>query len=342
MLERDSNVTANHHPEPAHEAGQIGTPVDTDALVVPQRVALRRLVLGRPKVRAFSYPVGRQDCIVWTSPAMSPIERHAPDEFGSLRGRSQGQVRLVRPSPAMLDAFLRLADAPGDRIRDYAAAWGPLAICRHGKPCTHNPFTSQRQLDPSAPDLCAPLGWNGKRGIEPVEAWRRYSRLARTIVAVSGQLGRGDTPEPAMLWDLRRLGTPGRAHVPTPAGANSELQRLAWPLLVAAINTWLMDGDMRPQMMLQSRRHGFHPLVRLASPWWCGTPSWGLFGTLGMMLANAVATTSHAICDGCGEPYRPKRMPAASRMRFCKKCRENGTADRVRQRQWRNGKGARR
>ena len=38
------------------------------------------------------------------------------------------------------------------------------------------------------------------------------------------------------------------------------------------------------------------------------------------------------VCDGCGDLYEPSRKPQPQRQHYCVRCREDGTAERVRKR----------
>ena len=86
---------------------------------------------------------------------------------------------------------------------------------------------------------------------------------------------------------------------------------------------WLVDGDVRPQVFpgpaLDSRLR-----LRLESPWWMRSPSWPLFGALGVALAQAVAGASFAWCFGCGSMYSPKRAPRDGEAHYCDRCRREG------------------
>src|SRR4051794_8106887 len=46
--------------------------------------------------------------------------------------RSEPAYKRVRADSRLLGQFVRLADAPGERILRFAKKWGLLGICRHG------------------------------------------------------------------------------------------------------------------------------------------------------------------------------------------------------------------
>jgi hypothetical protein len=329
--------------------------MDSDAIPVPEKIELRRLnpggvggrrrpagllrhfgsgrsgsteitiALHRPDRRktivpaVWSYPLGPQPFLVWRSARrVRSLDVHEDDFFGRI-GRSQGEVRLVRPSAPMLDEFLSLADAPPRRILAYAKTWGVLGICKHGQPCTHTPFTSRRQLSPRVEDRCAPLGWDGRGGFEPIEAWRRYAELADATLRVAEQLRNRRAPNAQDLWVLMdRRG--GQGPVPMPAESAADLQRIPWRILVAAVNRWIVDADLRPFVLPLDRLSGPVLRMRIGAPWWLGSPSWGLFGALGQEIVRRVSSTdvlNSWPCDGCGKLHARSRWPAQRRGCFC-------------------------
>src|SRR5205809_197357 len=88
----------------------------------------------------------------------------------------------VQPGAPMLTEFVKLRDAPAERIRNYAARWGLLFICEHGLPITHNPPQASLTDDGGWREEeggCAPLGFvetDGAVIYEPLEAWRGFAR----------------------------------------------------------------------------------------------------------------------------------------------------------------------
>lgn len=290
--------------------------------------------------------------LIWSSPEAKGHD----EDFFDVRARSQGKVNLRRASPEMLDGFLNLAEAPAERVLTYAREWGVLGLCSHGLPCTHDHFRNRRRVSPNREEPCFPLGWDGLGGQEPVAAWWRYARLARAMLSTASRLRRSKPElDPAELWTLRDSPTSaekrrhqgerrtqterrtqgerriqgerrtaqvgvwrredGRLLVAPDQG--QELCKHGWPLLARSVNRWLVDGDVRPWLVLRPHRAGPEPQIRLAAPWWLGSPSWGLFGALGMQLATAVGGTSYSQCDACGRAYRPVRMPAGGRGHYC-------------------------
>jgi hypothetical protein len=294
-------------------------PVDAEWLPVPERIDLE----PRAGVRVWQWWGPRtvgfdstyvQDCLVWSSGrARAPRSGDRRRAFFGPYGRSQGAVRLVPPGRGMLTGFVALADAPAAKVLAYARKFGPLGICPHGRPCTHTPFTSRRQLSPPATDLCAPCGWDGRGGVEPIAAWHAYARLAKTIQEVAAKL-RSDRLPDATEWKVLRQG-PSLGNVPS-----LKARRTVWPLLASALDQWIVDGDVRPWVTVSQAPWTPCAIIRLGSPWWLRTPSWPLFGVLGMALAQDAVGSSKAWCDGCGSLYDFRRWPRAGEYHYCPDC----------------------
>jgi hypothetical protein len=79
---------------------------------------------------------------------------------------------VVISAAGALDGFVRLGDAPGEEILQYARRWGVLQLCRHLKPCTH------------APAICTPAG------VEPLTTWQQYASEAQNILNRATELHR--------------------------------------------------------------------------------------------------------------------------------------------------------
>jgi hypothetical protein len=295
--------------------------MDMDALPCPAHVEVERRAGIRvwpwwgPRTRSFD-PTYVQDVLVWASPPLrAPRARDRREAFFGRYGRSQGGVRLRRPDETMLPRFVELADASAVSIRNYARTWGPLGICSHGRPCSHSAFTSRRNVPGDPP--CRPLGWDGEGGLEPVEAWRAYARRAGAILRAAERLRSGRVLE---LEDWKTLRAPSPVG-PTPP---RKATKLGWLLLLSTLNAWLVDGDVRPQVLPSANRPDFRLGLRLGTPWWMGEPSWPLFGAIGLALARAVTLASPMWCDGCGKMYAPSRAPRSGERHYCATCRRKG------------------
>lgn len=74
----------------------------------------------------------------WKTPAPTGEATRAGDAE-ALR-RRVGVPRFRKPTEGMFEGFLKLSDAPGEKILDFVRRWGPLGICEHGLPHTHWPL----------------------------------------------------------------------------------------------------------------------------------------------------------------------------------------------------------
>ncbi len=352
------------------ETGLLGRPIEAGWLPVPADVQEVRLEAfpsfmhhedhhfdGR--ARMANGLVTPEPFLKWTNAPTDPLR---PEPASTRDFADTARPRLVEPEAGMLDRFYGLAgeDVPAARVVAFARRYGILGICRHGLPCTHTPFSPERPMsyrpvrpsrEVSAPffgELCTPLGWDGHGGLEPVAAWCRYAQLARAILHVADHLRRGRTPALEALWVLRdhspaRLAGAvytaaqlrrrrARAEIvylveePPPA----RLQAIAWPAVVFAVNRWLVHGDVRPWMTYRLRNTAIQPRLYQTSPWWLDTPSWPLFGYLGLQLAAAVCSATHAPCEACGGPRK------AGQRRFCDKIECQRVAAKLRQQRHRS------
>jgi len=114
-------------------------------------------------------------------------------EGDRLTGRWGSGQRHATVTPGMLDAFLRLADAPDDAILGFAERWGVLRLCASGsaesdRDHEHHQGNKARQ---HAKELGVPVrgGWCdpalGRDDIdfmEPLAAWRNYAARAATLL----------------------------------------------------------------------------------------------------------------------------------------------------------------
>ena len=216
--------------------------------------------------------------------------------------------RFVQSARPLLEDFAALADAPADRIRDYARRWGVLYVCEHFKPRSHNPWTTS-----SAGCLHLRQGIDGGR--EPLLVWREYARRARAILRSVATL-RGEDQ-----LDAKRL-TDWFYCFPLEYPAASDYAQPTWLGVALAVNLWLGEAGLMglragaplapaPSVILDV---GFSPL----------------FGALGLQLLFAATGSSGlAICSNCGGPYFPRSRPRKNQRRYCRRdaCRRASRRD---------------
>jgi len=129
----------------------------------------------------------------------------------------------------VLDDFLTLSDRQTEAIRAFAAHWGPLGICRHGRPWTHS--LMYRSAIAKGP-VCSPTGVvkGGRNGWEKIEHWRDYSRQAKEMSLEAIALRNSRTREKRQLEHLfARVSTwLGWATVPFVAYEEADTEK-PWP-----------------------------------------------------------------------------------------------------------------
>jgi len=222
-----------------------------------------------------------------------------------------------------LGAFLRIKDTDG--VREFAQRYGPLALCAHGVPATHNPTID----DPVGIDRglgCRPIRRTTDDGedeyTEPVAAWLRLAAQARAILDVAASLHHNRRPD-ARSWRLAMgYGEDGTgATAPTPIDSERLADYREW--LSIEINGWLRLDPPRPVFRWRPR-----PDVVLV----CGT-----FGHIALQLAAACAGTADLMrCDSCRQPYvRKGRRAQAGRRNYCPGCRDSGAPQRDARRDFR-------
>jgi hypothetical protein len=232
-----------------------------------------------------------------------------------VNGRITGGT-LKAESPAMMEEFLRLADASPEKIRDFARHWGVLEICKHSLPRSHNP--------PGYP-LPDPVTWCNPRGFrdsrsncwEPLDAWRHFSRQFAAVLNIRARLEEGKVGK-SEDWKMA-LNNPDAPY--WKQNITAEHDRLAMRL-----NEFLRIGAVRPSV------HWFD-----YERWQAGLPmrGWsikltfgGLFGALASQLAFAVARTQGlAICSACARPFTPIKQLSNGRRHYCTDCKKASARD---------------
>ena len=153
---------------------------------------------------------------------------------------------------------------------------------------------------------------------EPLTGWQEYVEKfeAAVWVAYKNTLPEKCTPEE---WHL--IGGDGDE----------------WPVsaqalkLAETVNTWLRDGDVRPQVNQVKLEEKPLPYIQ------AGLGDYPLFGTLAWLLAEYIFSEQKlATCHGCSRPFHPKKKaPKRGQKSWCPKCKEDGTQNRIYQREYR-------
>jgi hypothetical protein len=227
----------------------------------------------------------REDELLWWRHVYHRPERDCGPECWGHEASAKG----------MLDSFVRLRDARG--VLNFARRYGPLAICEHRLPATHNWTATGRG--------CYPVGWEEGVCREPVALWLRYAQQAHALLGIAATLYQGKKiPEALEQVALDRYQGDGLAMAIARRDWHSTLSDL--------VGVWLAEAN-----------------ARLSLKWDAGAREWTLIlrGTTFTILATQLlyaVTRAHrlAICYGCGQVYlRGERAPKSGQRNFCPDCR---------------------
>lgn len=254
-------------------------------------------------------------------------------EGDSIRWKLWGHTKVREPSRAMLNEFLALHQAnSSDAFLKFARQWGVLVLTG-GK-------------------IPRPCGEAMPEGIEPIEAWKYFSRRASAVLNIAAALKEGklgdladwgviatpqsgdealDTKAIKAAFDRHKYGMNFLADIPrerpqaVPRRSAVDQGR---DLLVDEIGQWLSfwkaermrglsDFSLRwssraQKWELQIDYHGF------------------LFAAIALQLALVVADADSLFtCSGCGRPYiREKKRPKTGWANYCDQCTKRGVAGR--------------
>lgn len=248
----------------------------------------------------------------------SPAPRLRPTWLAPTRVRIEGDViacafdqiwELRESTPRVLEDFIRLANAPKERLHQFTLRWGLLVLCAdHELPVTHAPFERPLSVDlpPSAPTIERSNDYK-----LPLDRLRAYASAlgavlrvasaprdncavqAEDVAAIAAVVPSG--PSRSAPEEGRQLS----AHHDTLARALTTFLR--W----GGVETIVSWADSSPDVVLVvgDQRQG------------------GFFGALAIELLAAVSRVDGPLlCAACGHPYLPTRRPDARRAHYCREC----------------------
>jgi hypothetical protein len=260
-----------------------------------------------------------------------------PTEIALVDGRlhwdGEGPRRTGAQGPKMLTNFVLLADAPDERIRDYAQTCGVLGLCSHGWPHTHNwPALRGAEFGPS-PCHSDPDG-------ESVDRWRALARQALSLLNVSNGLlnGRPSSDED-WAWDPSYVVARSKPHPSWTAlrddiaremfGAHEPAKRRTMAtdqpdenaLLLGAdrlrvaywVQTWIAIANIRPEFR-------WDPITDLPT---IDVIPGSLFGALAFDLAYTISRAEPMkLCHDCKRFFAPETQDRPGpKYRYCDDCR---------------------
>jgi hypothetical protein len=212
-------------------------------------------------------------------------------------------VQAIKPQSAggrgLLNDFLMLEKGSNRQIVSFAKKWGPLHLCEHHQPFTHNapgrPGYDHRTA-------CRPMGFGQEEWAwERLEDWRRYSKEAATILK---------------LIEL--------AHR-SPKGQPQTTQCMYEALF--RVNNWLLEGDA---VLAVELTLGTPDQLRIG----VGENA-GVFGLIGLQLMSTLTrSTTPTSCSACGAVFLPERTAPTGIRRYCAACRRSGAHARDASRDW--------
>jgi hypothetical protein len=217
-----------------------------------------------------------------------------------------------------LDRFINLADAPPERILQFAREWGVLNLCGHRLPYTHRPLPPPsadnpfRDFLPPEPMVCRPVKF------ELASVWRDHAHRLKAILQAAANLHLGKTGEPADWAVIEPWHEPTESWWNEQARAAEPLSTVEWSGITLqkmhlefAVSGLIADSGAKPFF--------YWPLNR---PPTITVLSGGLPSVLAIQVAFAiVGGKTFASCTSCGKLYEPERKPQAGRRNYCSDCR---------------------
>lgn len=219
----------------------------------------------------------------WAVPA---VQLRGDSLAWSYRNATEGEVK-----PRMLDRFLRLADAPPERIARYATDFGILTAS-------------------------VPLG--AMEGREPLEWWRTLATEATAVLDISAAARNRRAAITESDW----------ARFRTLTVAPSAIDGRWWNYGAERYGPLGLEsgGVLDTEQLLSLYVTGWLSNVSVGLAWSNARESElylaarGLLGALGLQLAQSLARTAGLAltCRGCAKSFSPTR----GNQRYCQPCRD--------------------
>lgn len=250
-------------------------------------------------------------------------------EVDAIRWKLAGHAKSREPSRAMLTEFVALhqAESPEGILR-FARDWGVLVLTGGKSP--------------------RPCGEAMAEGVEPITAWKYFSRRAAAVLNIAAALKDGklgdladwgviaaldsgndaaDTEAANVAFERHKYGMTFLADIPRGTQRQSAVDQ-GRNLLANEIGQWL-------RFWKAGRVRGFSDFSLQWSPdaqkWQLRIEYDGyLFAAIALQLALVVAEAdSLYTCSACGIPYiRTKKRPKAGWANYCDTCIERGIGGR--------------
>lgn len=215
----------------------------------------------------------------------------------------------VEATRTMLSEFTSIAG--GSDVLRFARRFGPLGICVHGRPASHDTRTGL-----TAEHIpCTLHGWTDAGDQDPdhptetgdpVQVWLKYVSEASAMLTIAHRLKDSEPGDAADWTTLQRPGMQDR-HL------DDQTEHLA-----RHTQGWLNDGDVRPRVDWIFPAPPTVELVPSLSPF-------PLFGVLALLITYGLSGGSPGAvnCSRCGAVYLPSRKPRGER-HYCYDCKAFG------------------
>ena len=230
---------------------------------------------------------------------------------------SRKEPILGRARRELLGDFLLLHTANERSILAFARTYGPLLLCKHERPYTHNPQSGlshpsiEVESEPLVVSSLAVSNRTGEdyhgclpTGREPIRAWRELSHRVSMLFSIAsvlreGRLAKRKMVEALLLPGLRLVGF-GPEDLPK----TLDEQRF---LVTAHTQALLSVAGLRLHFDWSAEA----PRCYLGSP-----TVYGL--VVYQLLVELMGGTDLTICSHCGEPFSPKsRRRPSGRHHWC-------------------------
>lgn len=225
--------------------------------------------------------------------------------------------RVVPNNPtSVLKDFLRLTEAPPDRVARFAQDHGPLWICGkhwHERLCVFAPV--ELGLDAVAPGDIPDCAWHP---YEPVTAFRREAHRVKATLDMAADLIRGK-PAPRACWkmigDTRGMSYDGNM-------SNEEIGVQRW-LLQSHINSWLVATGGSLLAVDWGEESTDHEEMLSRTPRLSVLHGFGVLSTVWIQVAQLVTGAKGVfVCSACREAYiRYGKRPPDGERNYCDQCR---------------------
>jgi hypothetical protein len=257
------------------------------------------------------------------------------DDSVSLEWQKPRDWHALSPPPGhALENFIRLDEAPAERLLTFAAAWGPVND-EGFEEFGDEPDRIQWHFSESLAD---------GRMREPVDGWRRRARQLGALLRGAASLQKSESITLADRHDMlygghlgddgtKRLGARvvdprGSERCLLPADATLNQQRSAVASLAAE---WIPASDLVLIPQWDPDSHSAALRIKFLAQ------RQPLVAVLGIELAVALSSPAGVWgCDGCPYPYTPNRTPRRDRRRFCPECSKSRAPARLWWRQHRS------